>query len=108
MFQYLERRASWALSDICGEGVSSPLVTDNAGYLGFFSRVVECFEAGAEKAHALAEEKSRDLLGQAAWMSSATSFVSTQTLTLPQCWVRCQRRSAPPWPTGSRSTWKPL
>ncbi|KAE8793595.1 hypothetical protein D1007_31754 [Hordeum vulgare] len=50
---------------MCGEGVSSPLVPDDVGYLGFLSRVVECFEAGAEKAHALAEEKSRDLLGQA-------------------------------------------
>lgn len=54
------------MSDICGEGVSSPLVPDDAGYLGLFFRVVECLEAGAEKVHALAEEKSRDLLGQAA------------------------------------------
>ncbi|KAE8790569.1 hypothetical protein D1007_35081 [Hordeum vulgare] len=66
MFQSLEMRASRALSDICGEGVSSPLVPDDVGYLGFFSRVVECLEAGAEKAHALVEEKNRDVLGQAA------------------------------------------
>ncbi|KAE8797482.1 hypothetical protein D1007_27339 [Hordeum vulgare] len=65
MFQSLERRASQALRDICGEAVSSPLVPDDAGYLGFFSRVVEFLEAGAEKSHALAEEKRRDLLGQA-------------------------------------------
>ncbi|KAE8818269.1 hypothetical protein D1007_03899 [Hordeum vulgare] len=65
-FQSLEGRASQALGDICGEGVSIPLVLDDAGFLGFFLRVVECLEAGAEKAHALAEEKSRDLLGQAA------------------------------------------
>ncbi|KAE8810740.1 hypothetical protein D1007_12542 [Hordeum vulgare] len=65
MFQSLWRRASRASSDIYGEGVSSPLVPDNAGYLGFFLRVVECLEAGAEKAHALPEERSRDLLGQA-------------------------------------------
>ncbi|KAE8781694.1 hypothetical protein D1007_45028 [Hordeum vulgare] len=66
MFQSLRTRASWALSDICGDGDSSPLVPNDAGYLGFFFRVVEFLEAGAEKAHALVEEKSRDLLGQAA------------------------------------------
>ncbi|KAE8789330.1 hypothetical protein D1007_36505 [Hordeum vulgare] len=66
MFQSLERRTSRALSDICGKGVSSPVDPDNASYLGFFFRVLECLEAGAENAHALAEEKSRDLLGQAA------------------------------------------
>ncbi|KAE8802803.1 hypothetical protein D1007_21452 [Hordeum vulgare] len=66
MFQSLKRRASRALSDFCGEGVSRPLVPDDVGYLGFFFRVVECPEAGAEKAHALVEEKSHDLLGQAA------------------------------------------
>ncbi|KAE8795293.1 hypothetical protein D1007_29844 [Hordeum vulgare] len=62
----LERRASRAFSDISGEGVSSPLVPDDAGYLGLFLRVVECLEAGAENVHALAEGKSRDLLDQAA------------------------------------------
>ncbi|KAE8797063.1 hypothetical protein D1007_27849 [Hordeum vulgare] len=66
MFQSLEGRASQALSDIYGEGVSSPLVPDDARYLGFFLRVVECFEAGVEKSHALVEVKSRDLLGQGA------------------------------------------
>ncbi|KAE8797590.1 hypothetical protein D1007_27245 [Hordeum vulgare] len=66
MFRSLERRASHALSDICGEGVSGPLIPDDSGYLGFFYRVLEHLEAGAEKALALAEEKSRDLLGQAA------------------------------------------
>ncbi|KAE8798932.1 hypothetical protein D1007_25775 [Hordeum vulgare] len=66
MFQSLERRASRAFIDIFGEGVSSPLVLDDAGYLGFFFHVVECPEEGAEKAHTLAEDKSRDLLGQAA------------------------------------------
>ncbi|KAE8796086.1 hypothetical protein D1007_28944 [Hordeum vulgare] len=62
----LERRASQALIHIYGKGVPSPLVPDDAGYLGFFLRVVECLEAGVEKGHALREEKSRDLLGQAA------------------------------------------
>ncbi|KAE8797881.1 hypothetical protein D1007_26891 [Hordeum vulgare] len=66
MFQSLERRASLALSDICGKGVTSPLVPHDARYLGFFFRVVECLEAGVEKSHALTEEKSRDLLAQAA------------------------------------------
>ncbi|KAE8799447.1 hypothetical protein D1007_25215 [Hordeum vulgare] len=66
MFQSLEGRASRALSDICGEGVSSPLVLDNGGHLGFFLRVVERFESGAEKAHTLVEERSRNLLGQGA------------------------------------------
>ncbi|KAE8767459.1 hypothetical protein D1007_61173 [Hordeum vulgare] len=66
MYQSLEGRASRALSDICGEGFSSTLVPDDGGYLGFFLHVVEHLEAGAEKAHVLAEEKSRDLLGQGA------------------------------------------
>ncbi|KAE8773633.1 hypothetical protein D1007_54104 [Hordeum vulgare] len=66
MFQSLEVRASRALSDICGEGISSPLVPDDGGYLGFFLHVVEHLEADSKKAHALVEEKSRDLLGQGA------------------------------------------
>ncbi|KAE8818539.1 hypothetical protein D1007_03671 [Hordeum vulgare] len=66
MFRSLEGRASRALSGICGEGISGPLIRDNAGYLGFFYRIVEHLEAGAGKALALAEESSRDLLGQAA------------------------------------------
>ncbi|KAE8780974.1 hypothetical protein D1007_45825 [Hordeum vulgare] len=65
MFQSLERTASRALSDIRGEGVSSPLVPDDTGYLGFFLRFVECLEVSAKKAHVLAVERSRDLLGQA-------------------------------------------
>ncbi|KAE8773137.1 hypothetical protein D1007_54759 [Hordeum vulgare] len=66
MFRSLEQRAPHALSDTGGEGVSGPLIPDDSGYLGFFYRVVEHFETSAEKALALAEEKSRDLLGQAA------------------------------------------
>ncbi|KAE8769037.1 hypothetical protein D1007_59419 [Hordeum vulgare] len=66
MFQSLEQRASRALGDICGEGVSCPLIPDDSGYFGFFYRVVERLEAIAGKAFALAEEKSRDLLCQAA------------------------------------------
>ncbi|KAE8798874.1 hypothetical protein D1007_25842 [Hordeum vulgare] len=66
MFQSIEGRDTWALSDICGEGVSSTLVPDDGGYLGFFLRVVARLDAGAEKAHALAEEESCDLLGQGA------------------------------------------
>ncbi|KAE8766295.1 hypothetical protein D1007_62497 [Hordeum vulgare] len=65
MFRSLERRASLALSDICGKGVSGPLIPDDSRCLCFFYRIVEHFEVGAEKALALAEEKSRDLLGQA-------------------------------------------
>ncbi|KAE8779570.1 hypothetical protein D1007_47409 [Hordeum vulgare] len=64
MFQSLEVRASRDLSDICDKGVSSPLVPGDGGYLGFFLHVVERLETGAEKAHALAEEKNPDLLGQ--------------------------------------------
>ncbi|KAE8787130.1 hypothetical protein D1007_38906 [Hordeum vulgare] len=64
MFRSLERRASRAVSDIYGEGVSGPLIPDDSGYLGFFYRPMEHLEAGAEKALALAEEKSRDLLRQ--------------------------------------------
>ncbi|KAE8774434.1 hypothetical protein D1007_53208 [Hordeum vulgare] len=66
MFQSLQRRASHALGDICGEGVSGPLIPDDSGYLGFFCRVVEHLETSARKALAFVEEKSRDLLGQAA------------------------------------------
>ncbi|KAE8780204.1 hypothetical protein D1007_46694 [Hordeum vulgare] len=66
IFRSLEWRASRALSDICGEGVSGPLIPDDSGYSGFFYRVMEHLEAGAEEALVLAEEKSRDLLGQAA------------------------------------------
>ncbi|KAE8803945.1 hypothetical protein D1007_20101 [Hordeum vulgare] len=66
MFQSLERRASRALSDICGESAPGPLVPDGAWYLGFFLRVVERLEAGSAKAPALSKEKSRDLLSQAA------------------------------------------
>ncbi|KAE8774576.1 hypothetical protein D1007_53029 [Hordeum vulgare] len=66
MFRSLEGRASRALTDICSKGVSAPLVPDKGGYLGFFLRIVERLEAGAEKAHALAKEKSHDLLVQGA------------------------------------------
>ncbi|KAE8816597.1 hypothetical protein D1007_05939 [Hordeum vulgare] len=62
----LERRASRTLSDICGESASGPLVPDDAGYLGFFLRIMERLEVGSAKALTLAEEKSRDLLRQAA------------------------------------------
>ena len=66
MFWSLERRATRALSDICGKCVSGPLIPDDSKCLGFFYRIVEHLEAGAEKALALAEEKSCNLLGQAA------------------------------------------
>ncbi|KAE8773079.1 hypothetical protein D1007_54820 [Hordeum vulgare] len=66
MFQSLKRRASHALSNIYGEGVSGPVIPDDSGYVGFFFRIVEHLEVGAEKVLALAREKSRDLLGQAA------------------------------------------
>ncbi|KAE8777195.1 hypothetical protein D1007_50050 [Hordeum vulgare] len=65
MFWSLEQRASRALSNIYGEGVSGPLIPDDSGYLGFFYRLTERLEARAEKVLTLAEEKSRDLLGQA-------------------------------------------
>ncbi|KAE8803211.1 hypothetical protein D1007_20986 [Hordeum vulgare] len=73
MFSSLEQRACRTPSDICGEGISGPLIPDDSGYLGFFCRVVENFEALAEKALALAEEKSRDLLSQA--VSDITSHL---------------------------------
>ncbi|KAE8773554.1 hypothetical protein D1007_54169 [Hordeum vulgare] len=66
MFQSLERSTSHALGDICGESISGPLIPNDSEYLGFFYRIMERLEASAEKAFALAEEKSRDLLGQAA------------------------------------------
>ena len=40
MFQGLEGRARRALSSICNESISSPLVPDDAGYLSFFTRKV--------------------------------------------------------------------
>ncbi|KAE8790838.1 hypothetical protein D1007_34833 [Hordeum vulgare] len=66
MFRSLERRATHAVSDICGKGVSGPLIPDDSRCLGFFYHVVEHLEAGAEKALVLTEEKSRDILDQAA------------------------------------------
>ncbi|KAE8766246.1 hypothetical protein D1007_62688 [Hordeum vulgare] len=66
MFRSLERRATRALSDICGKGVSGPLTPDDSRCLGFFYLLVEHLEAGVEKALALTEEMSYDLLGQAA------------------------------------------
>ncbi|KAE8767611.1 hypothetical protein D1007_60998 [Hordeum vulgare] len=58
--------SSRAVSDICREGVSGPLIRDDSGYLGFFYRVVEGLEASVGKAFMHVEEKSRDFLGQAA------------------------------------------
>ncbi|KAE8793032.1 hypothetical protein D1007_32347 [Hordeum vulgare] len=66
MFQSLERRASSALSVICGKSAFGPLVPDDDEYLGFFLRVVEHLEADSARALALVEEKSRELLSQAA------------------------------------------
>ncbi|KAE8776026.1 hypothetical protein D1007_51413 [Hordeum vulgare] len=66
MFRSIEQRASRALSDISGEGVSGPLIPHDSEYLGFFCRIMEHLEASAEKARALAEEKSREILGLAA------------------------------------------
>ncbi|KAE8767069.1 hypothetical protein D1007_61613 [Hordeum vulgare] len=66
MFRSLEQRDSRALSGIYGKGVSGPLIPDDSRCLGFFYRAVEHLQTGAEKALALAEEKSRDLLVQAA------------------------------------------
>ncbi|KAE8791514.1 hypothetical protein D1007_33959 [Hordeum vulgare] len=42
------------------------MVPDEGGYPVFFLRVVERLQAGAEKAHALADGKRHDLLGQGA------------------------------------------
>lgn len=56
MFQTPEGRA----------GVSSPLISDDADYLGFFTRIVERLEGGVEKVRQLVEEKSHDLLARAA------------------------------------------
>ena len=39
MFQDLEHRASGALSNLCDESVASPLVADDAVYLGFFTKI---------------------------------------------------------------------
>ncbi|XP_020165789.1 uncharacterized protein [Aegilops tauschii subsp. strangulata] len=65
LFQDLEHRANCALRSICKESVSSPLMPDDAGYLAFFTRVVERLEGSAEKVRQLVDEESRDLLARA-------------------------------------------
>ncbi|KAE8775296.1 hypothetical protein D1007_52238 [Hordeum vulgare] len=65
MFRDLLRLARRALGFICKGSVSSPLVPDEAGYLDFFTKVVEQLEASAQKVGAMIEEESHDLLSQA-------------------------------------------
>ncbi|KAE8799161.1 hypothetical protein D1007_25547 [Hordeum vulgare] len=65
MFQGFERRAHQALGFICRGSILSPLVPDEAGYLDFFTKVVERLEAGTQEVGALIEEECRDLLSQA-------------------------------------------
>ncbi|KAE8803679.1 hypothetical protein D1007_20363 [Hordeum vulgare] len=62
MFHGLERRASRALDSICGSSVYSPLVPDDAGYLDFFTKIMERLEAGTKQVGALIEEESHDIL----------------------------------------------
>ena len=50
MFEALRHRAGRALGELLGSGVAGPLVSDDAGYLGFFTRVVECLEGMVRKA----------------------------------------------------------
>ncbi|KAE8807966.1 hypothetical protein D1007_15646 [Hordeum vulgare] len=85
MFQSLERRASRALCDISGEGVSSPLVLDDAGYLGFFSRIVECLEGAPRRSAWSWKRRVVTSWNKRPRTSSATSIISTQTLILIQC-----------------------
>ena len=65
MFEALGHRANRALGSICDENVSSPLIANDAVYLGLFTMLVEHLEGGAEKARQLVEEKSHDLLARA-------------------------------------------
>ena len=46
-------------------GSRAPLVNDDAGYLGFFTRVVERLEGGVRKARRHVEEQSCDVLRSA-------------------------------------------
>ena len=62
MFQFLGLRAKRALSSICDENVSSPLVSDDAGYLSFFTNDVACLDGGAMRARRLIEDNILDLL----------------------------------------------
>ncbi|KAE8806342.1 hypothetical protein D1007_17497 [Hordeum vulgare] len=64
MFQGLEREARRALGFICRGSVPSSLIRDDAGYLGFFTKVGQRLEAGALQVGALIEEETRDLLSQ--------------------------------------------
>ena len=50
------------MGSICDGNVSSPLVADDAGYLSFFTSVLERLEGGALKERQLVEEKSRNFL----------------------------------------------
>lgn len=65
MFQDLEQRANCALCFICGERLPSPLVANDAGYLAFFTKVVERLERSAEKVRHLVDEESSSLLVKA-------------------------------------------
>ncbi|KAE8816391.1 hypothetical protein D1007_05993 [Hordeum vulgare] len=64
MFQGLDRRARRALGFICTGSVPRPLVPDEAGYLDFFTKVMERLEAGAQQVWPQIKEESCDLLSQ--------------------------------------------
>ncbi|XP_073364587.1 uncharacterized protein [Aegilops tauschii subsp. strangulata] len=64
MFHDLESQANCALCSICKKSVSNPLVANDAGYLAFFTRVVERLEGSVEKVRKLIDEESRDLLAR--------------------------------------------
>ncbi|KAE8779750.1 hypothetical protein D1007_47177 [Hordeum vulgare] len=65
MFQSLERRDQCTLGFSCKEGVSSLLMPNDAGYLDFFTRVVERLEVSAKKVGKIIEKECCHLLAQA-------------------------------------------
>lgn len=81
MFQALGLRSIRSLSSICNENVASPLVADDASYLSFFTKVMECLEGGSRRAGRLIEEKSRDLLARAFSRVFSTFFAPILTST---------------------------
>ncbi|KAE8791831.1 hypothetical protein D1007_33724 [Hordeum vulgare] len=62
MFQGIEQQALRALGSTCKEDVSIPLVPNDAGYLDFFTKVMERLKAGIKKECIVVKEECHGLL----------------------------------------------
>ncbi|KAE8812626.1 hypothetical protein D1007_10325 [Hordeum vulgare] len=71
-----------AVCFICRGSFPSPLVPDEAGYLDFFTKVVERLEGGAQEVEALIEEGSRDRLSQVLTCSFCNLFHTDPSFNL--------------------------